>query len=510
MVNQKVDVVNELYIPLLNAIHIYSNENGELFRRAGGVEKPCELEGKQLILPTTDNLQRANDKQFIFFHPLSENIARGDSAVYNYLKLAVILRINYTITSLADMLIHVAGDKQLDGKLKSAQLDLLRAVPKVNDKTISNLVSSFLKMDLDKNMFYTVYNKRNGKIGSNTYNRVAVTRFPLLEQLNDIEKSPYWSAVKGIRKADVQAYQDLFAYLIPNWNIDNQYSGFSDSMEAPGFHALGTAFVSIMSRLNELSNLFADVVDTREMACPDLHVIDQALGNLQRFANVISPLPGNTGDIAENNTNVNQLQTQPMGVPPANLMAAAETKAAAIKGNEPVQPIQPVTQWPQAPAQPATQQPVQPQQQPQGQFIGLPNPQYNMYGNPYMPQMQQPNPYLGNNLGYGGYNPQLQQQQAMYAQQQQLLAQQQQQRMASDPIAQWNAATQQQPTYTVNAYGQPVNAYGQPVMMPQQQQGFIGQQRPAFPVMGQQPMLQQQQPQMPQPMGFGMPKFNTI
>lgn len=87
---------------------------------------------------------------------------------------------------------------------------------------IVNLVSSTINMDMDKNMFYTVYNKRNGKIGANSYNRVAVARF-IVKQLNDVEKSTYWSAVKGLRKADIQAYQSLFQYIIPNWNIDNQY-----------------------------------------------------------------------------------------------------------------------------------------------------------------------------------------------------------------------------------------------------------------------------------------------
>ena len=507
MAIQKVDVVNELYIPLLNTIQIYADANGELFRLDNGTNKPCELSGKRLILPTVENLQRSNDNEHIFFHPLSENIARGDSAVYKWLKVAVTLRINCAIAGLADILIHVAGDKQLEGKLKSSQLDLVKALPKVNEKMIVNLVSSTINMDLDKNMFYTVYNKRNGKIAANSYNRVAVARFPLLEQLNDVEKSPYWSAVKGLRKADVQAYQSLFQYIIPNWNIDNQYSGFSDSMEAPGFHALCTAFVAIMSRLNELCNLFADVADTRSIACSDLHVIDQALGNLQRYANVITPLPGNTGDVAENNQAVDQLQTQPLGVPPANLMAAAESKASAISGNEPM--VQ------QPPPQAGVQQPMQMQNpQPNQGFIGLPQqPMYNPYGvNPYMvPQQQQVNPYMANQLGYQPYN------QAALAQQQQMVQQQQmaaQQRLASDPIASWNMATQT-PQYQVNQFGQPVNQFGQPIMVQQPMQAqFLGypQQRHVFPVVGQQPVQQQvaQPMAMQQQMGYGMPKFNKL
>ena len=515
MATQRVDIINELYIPLLGAVHIYPDEKGELYLKAGETSKPCELERKRILLPTTENLQRANDAEHVFFHPLSENIARGDSAIYNYLKLAISLRVNYTITGLADVLVHVAGDKQLEGKLKSSQLDLVKALPKVNDKMITNLVTSFVNMDLDKNMFYTVYNRRNGKIGNNTYNRVAVTRFPLLEQLNDPDKSPYWSAVKGMRKADIQAFQSLFQYLIPNWNVDNQYSGFSDSMEAPSFHALTTGFVTIMTRLNELCNLFADVADVRNLACSDLHVLDQALGNLQRYANVINPLPGNTGDIAENNQQIDKLQTHPIGIPPANLLAAAENKANAIKGNEPVQ------------QQTAVQQtaPMQQQPMPQQGFIGTGQQMYGQYGyapNPYMVQQQQPvNPYMAGQLGFQPYNQAALAQQQMLAQQQQAA---QQQRLAADPIASWNVATQT-PQYQINPYGQPVNqlgqpinAYGQPVMMqqPMPPQGFIGtgQQmygRPTFPTVGQQQQVApQQMMQQQQPTGWSFPKFNKI
>ena len=88
MATQRINLVEELYIPFLSTIQIYADENGELYRSNNGNNKPCELSGKRLLLPTEQNLQRANDAEHIFFHPLSENIARGDSAVYNWLKLA--------------------------------------------------------------------------------------------------------------------------------------------------------------------------------------------------------------------------------------------------------------------------------------------------------------------------------------------------------------------------------------------------------------------------------------
>ena len=156
-------------------------------------------------------------------------------------------------------------------------------------------------------------------------------------------------------------------------------------------------------------------------------------------------------------------------------------------------------------------------QQPNQGFIGLPQPVMNPYGmNPYMvpQQPQMLNPYMAGAMGYQPMN------QAAYAQQQQLAQQQQmlaQQRLASDPIASWNMATQQ-PQYQVNQFGQPVNQFGQPIMvapqqMPQQFLGYPQQQRPVFPTVGgQQPVQQQvalQQPMQPQ-VGWGMPKFNKL
>ena len=43
MAIQRVDLVNELYIPFLSTIQIYADENGELYRINNDTIKPCEL-----------------------------------------------------------------------------------------------------------------------------------------------------------------------------------------------------------------------------------------------------------------------------------------------------------------------------------------------------------------------------------------------------------------------------------------------------------------------------------
>ena len=41
MATQRVDIINELYIPLLGAVHIYPDEKGELYLKAGETSKSC-------------------------------------------------------------------------------------------------------------------------------------------------------------------------------------------------------------------------------------------------------------------------------------------------------------------------------------------------------------------------------------------------------------------------------------------------------------------------------------
>lgn len=429
---QPIKIIDELYLPILAGLHIYPDESGVLHRIHRESNKICEVNKHKLCLPTDANLKSLSQQEYMFYHPMSENIARGDSVIYNYTKLAMTLRINYTIIGLASILLAIANDKTLDGKLKSHQLDLLAALPKVDKKTVDHFNNVVGKTDLDSNVFFSVYNRRNGKVGGVTYNRVAVVHFPLLEQLKNPEKSDFWSNIKGIRKADYANYLSLFNYLLPDWDVENNYSGVSDSMEAPSFHALIDSFVKVMKRLNEVMDKFRDIADVDDIYSSEIPAIETAIGQLQKYANIISPLEGNMGECAANDAQVNQLQQKPIGIPPVGLTTAAESKfdnlntAPAQTGGWQQTAIPP-TATPTTPQQttnptafigfgPGTLQQRQ-QQQPQQQIIG-----YNQYGQPiYGYPVQQNNGFIGfpNQGGFG---------------------QQQTQAQSNDPLAQWNNA----------------------------------------------------------------------
>ncbi len=267
---QPIDIIGELYSPLLAALHVKQGEDGILKRVHGDNVKICEVNKRKLVLPTNQNLQSLSAEDYIFFHPMSENFARGDSVMFNYLKTLITLRVNYSLIGLATVLLQIAGDKQLDGKFNSTQLELLTHIPKVDKKTVDNWLAAAVNLDIDTNTFFSVYNRRNGKINGTTYNRVAVVRFPLIEQLREVSESTYWSTPKAIRKADWVNYLALLSYILPDWNVENRYSGYSDSMEAPSFHALIMAFVTIMERITKVANDFSDKIDAQDLIVADL------------------------------------------------------------------------------------------------------------------------------------------------------------------------------------------------------------------------------------------------
>lgn len=532
---KKIDLVGELYVPLLAALHIEPDENGILHRKHRESVKVCEVNKRKLVLPTNENLKSLSMEEYVFFHPLSENIARGDSAIYNYLKLALTLRVNYTIMGLASLLLEVAQDKTLDGKLKSHQLGLIEALPSVDAKTLKHMTNGYINTDLDKKVFFSVYNKRNGKIDGTSYNRVAVVRFPLIEQLKDPTNSEYWSGIKGIRKADYANFLNLFNYMLPEWDVENKYSGASDSMEAPSFHALVMSFLKVMTRLNKVMADFADVVDVTDLIANNLDVVESAMNNLARYVNIISPLEGNTGEMAANDNQVNQLQSKPRGVAPAGLMNAADSKFNNVA------------------SQPAPAPVAQPQAQPQGGY-----PQQPPQGYPQQPTgfigfgpgtLSQQQPYGGYPAPMGGY-PQQPAQGGYIGYPGQFSQPAPAAPISNDPVAQWNAAVSgmqqpqypqqstypQQGMYPQQGYPQqyPQQPYGQypqapyggyPQQYPAQggypqqgypqqgypQQGMYPQQqgRPTFRKQGEAPQEQSQ----PLPASFGQPqqpKFRTM
>lgn len=378
---QTVDINGELYQPILAALNVDVDPTGQLMMKYPDKTAAATVSKRNLLLPTPEIL-RSLPENALVFHPLSENVARGDSAIQNYLKSLVTFRVTFALTYLVQQLYSVASDSKLHGKLTGDQLAILSILPDADAKGLANLNRVLESIDMNKVRMYNIYNRRNGSIAGAQYNRVAVATFPLLDEL--LEPTDTLWGHRDVRKRDLKDYKALVDYILPEWNVKDQYSAASDSMEAPSFHALMSAFVKVMEPLNRVGkvygSLFKDraddgtVVDMAPYVMADLS-FQHRLSNLSKYRNIIPVMVGNDGEALAGAQEEQQVVQNPRSVAPAFMN---QNPGDSIKAPEPV------VQQQNAPT-------IQPN------FNGTYNPHNVQQGQ----SVQQQN---GGNLGFGGYS----------------------------------------------------------------------------------------------------------
>lgn len=475
MTVQTIDLNGDIYIPLLKSLNVYPNEDGTLTQRFLGKETPCKIGKRVLLLPLPEVIRNLDNEKTIVFHPLAENVARADSVVQNFMKQLITMTVSFKLFVITQTLYDLACNKSLHDQLTGDQLTLLSLLPDADAKGSKNLSDVISKVDMKNVRIWNVFNKRNGKLGGSSYNRVAVVTFPLFSEILDHEKSEVW---KGIRKRDAKEFKTLFDYILPGWDKLDAYSAASDSMEAPSFQALTLAYIKVAKELNNIVSVYSNFMKVDEESIADQLMVDLGyegkISNLSKYRNVIPVLDGNAGE-AVTPTSGQMVEDDVVHTPKAvapNTMYANMANNLGVGIDAPPPPQTP-QQPPVAPQM--TQQPQnpyyaqqQPQQQPQRPAPGVAG--FNAYTG-----IQQPNPYY---------------QQPNY----------QQPNVSTDPVLNWNNS-QMSPYPTFPHPGQPpqqmppTNPFTTPT--PPRPQGY--------------PVMMQQQPYPPQPYGMppnGVPGFN--
>lgn len=354
MTIQKVDIINELYVPVLKSLYI-TEKDGVLVRKFLGTERQVTADKREIVLPHQHLLTNFDNDHQIAFHPLSENVARGESTIQSYLKLLVTLHASSALLTLSSALATIASDKALQEDLNSEQIEILKVLPRADTKFRNILDNSLGKVDMKTIRLVNIYTRRNGKLNDSNYIRVTHVSFPLLDELRDPEKSAVWSA-KEVRKRDLEDLPKLFDYILPGWNEPDFYSASSDNMHAPSFQSLMMAYAKIMTPIVSICKKFRSVFDR----VPDFeHFSDmitsfdyvENLKLLDRYVNVIPPLDGNIGTVDSKDK-------------------TGETTARTPKARPPILDIDPSTQVKYhdgSSNQPAVQPQGQPVQQTQNQ-----------------------------------------------------------------------------------------------------------------------------------------------
>lgn len=364
VIKMLIDIVKELYIPTIHALGLKVDEDNKVYQD-GEVRRDIVLKEKQLVMPTPEIIRNIDNSKMVCFHPLSENIARGDSMIITLIKNLMTCSANRTLIhvlhGLMDLAVLAATDPS-SVNLKGSQLDLVTILPDVNKTSNTNLIHALGELDIKTVKGISFYCKRNGKIGDAQYMRVSTVSFPMLSEINDPTKSKVWSHTR-YRKRDMVDFRKLFEFVLPGFDTPGTYSVGSDSTEAPTFAALVRSYVKVMSRLNTVIDTYQDYIKDFGAIRYDLSVAE-ALNNLTRYRGLIPPLEGNIGAAGKteeepktsitagvNNWDVTQ------NIPNVTEVATQQQQQPVQQSTGWNQPQETQSTWGNPPPNPATQSP---------------------------------------------------------------------------------------------------------------------------------------------------------
>lgn len=310
----------DLYRAILRCVGLTADEEGYISSvMVVGEKTPSTINGKVLVLPTSQQLKSADRTERIVFHPLSENILHGESEVLSYLRRSAVLRINITFAALAAELMQIATSPAEHSKLNPDQQEFLYRVKDADATTYEHLrqLTKAMPPGHPSQSFCSIYLKRSGSIGTTRYSRVGVVSFPLYEALKAAGKDRTVFGV-NLRVKDVETLIGLLEYMVPGIAKPEAHNQGSNSLVAPFLDALMKTVRVIAAPMNDIIELFRDQLTNPEMLEFDASWVE-TFDNLDQMLPEIRSIPmqaGNEGSAA--------------GVSPAAAAPAAARPTATV------------------------------------------------------------------------------------------------------------------------------------------------------------------------------------
>lgn len=252
----------ELYSSLLLTAGLQVSKSGTVsLINTDGESQPALVGGKRLVVPTKQQLTSDDWKARVSFHPLAENILKGETEVASYYRQALINRLNLVFYAHCLNLLRIAASPAEHKKLKLSQTAYLTGVIDADEKTLESfkkVATRIFNEDNSDNLFVYETVKRNGKVAGKSYPRVGIVLFPFYDLLQKAENN----TVMGVklRVKDMNVYRFLCEYIMPDLDKPSEvfYTG-SDSRVAPHFTALMNSAYKVIDRLNTITETFHEV-----------------------------------------------------------------------------------------------------------------------------------------------------------------------------------------------------------------------------------------------------------
>lgn len=346
----------DFYKSILDCGNLTTDKDG--FVSVKESNSPVLVTGKQLVLPIEKQLTSGNWSEKIVFHPLSENILRGESDVITKLRLVFNIRLNYTFAAISQELLAIVASTVEHKNLNPQQNEILSAISEVDNTTLENfnkITMAAIGEGPDR-AFINIFLKRGGLIHGKKHSRVGIVTFPFYEELKKEDQEVFFGV--KLRVKDKLVFKQLYEYILPNLDVVENYNFGSDSNIAPFLHSLMGAVMNIGSKFNDVLELFSKEIDSSELLVFSDEWVStfDVLPELIYQIRLIPMQQGNDGSVklVENQTGVTQ--PQPVVQQPSQTLPYQNPQFTQ-------QQPQPVYNQPQ-PHQPWMPQPIShPQQQ---------------------------------------------------------------------------------------------------------------------------------------------------
>lgn len=286
------------YVAILRSIGYVADDQGLISRDFMGKISPAtDDKGRRICIPTDQILRASRWDELQAFHPLCESSLRGESPILRKMRAYINFRLTATLSILMSELMDIATDASKHKRLSPSAAEFLKLLPEVDDKTNTALLDVLKGIEYNgKNRLVSVYLKRGGILNGMTFQRTAITSFPITDEFDTDETVIY--GVK-MRVKDKKAIEDLMNWILPGCNDFEAYSFGSLSSTAPYFHALMGAYLKVIKRINFTVEKF-NRNGTNLLECfNDVYVDlswEEQLKDLARYRDVIPPLEGNEGE----------------------------------------------------------------------------------------------------------------------------------------------------------------------------------------------------------------------
>ncbi len=430
----------DFYVGLLHFCGLEVDEaTGRIYDNSTSKKVYILVDGKEMVLPTYENLRKPNIGDKVIFHPIPEHVARAESPVIEKLTHIVNIKLNIAASGIFRMLAVLMHNSAKFKKLNPTQSELLNTNLKMLDKTglmnIEKIMTNSISKNASRSILH-IFLKKGAIINAVRYSKGAIVSFPMHAAA---EESDEVFSVK-LREKDKEALIGMYKLLFPGCEIKNAYSRGSNNDFIPYLESLYLAAANIAKQINEIVDLFPEEADEFGIDTFDLSFMDANLTDVINEARRIPSQPGNTADhpmpVVSPITSVNApQQAGPIGTP--------ALQAPVINPNNTLNFGNLVTsQMPQAPFMPFM--PASPIMTPFGMVGGMP--QMQMAGQrPEASWLRNYGPGTAVGLPFVGVNqaPMYPQQQPIYPQQQPMYPQQ--------PIYPQQPAYPQQPMYGTSA-----------------------------------------------------------